>query len=396
MPTSKRRNKNRIKNSNYPKKRISRPDSSGRPVRKSVNSNVKKISRAKPRVKPVKPPVPPPPVTKPRADVFLRILAYMLVPALAYYLVCNNVFHLKNVEVKGNTQLSADEVIQLASLSDSGDVWTFFIGRERICQALENHPLINYAEVSKTGINSIMIKITERQAAGALEKNGSHMIFDHTGELLAILPPGLNPGLPVVTGMYPGLLRIHGISIRAQSEAWVIPAVSQGEGYPLVEPQELDTQFDRLIHLISFLRDYTPEYMETLDSIRMNETGRLSLMYHDLPPIQLGRFNKPEEQFRRVASVLDAFKNDPDSWQVSIDDILYVNLASTDFPFIRVSDENYSYREIRGIESAEQVLLSEVKEEDPAEQNTNAAQDEKRPDFDSGFFSLTGRDSHDD
>lgn len=277
---------------------------------------------------------PPPP--KERADVVLRLLILSLIFAAAFYAVQTDRFVLGNVEVRGGVRLSDSEIVDLAALADFDDAWTFFIFRESIRESLIAHPLIEQAEISITGLHSVMIEITERRPLAALEHNGCRLLFDRTGELIDITGPDQPCLYPIVSGVPVGLLRFRHEPLYLQSDACGICS-----GRDDVAGMEL--QFNRLIHLQHMLKRTGDGCPKELDRIIMQPNGELTVKFLDCPEILLGKFDHPDSQYRRLLAVLENDEiTDPQR-------TLNIDLSSELFPCYHVRREYLTLAERRQI-----------------------------------------------
>jgi hypothetical protein len=323
---------------------------------------------------------------KRQTDIFLRSLVAIGLVALLFNATTTDWPSIKHVDVRGEVRLTEDEVISLAALDDTSKMWVPFVRRERIRNALEKNPLIDRAEVNITGPFSLRIEITERRAVGALEINGSHLAFDRAGDLIEIHSPFETYFGQDVTNIPPGLLRVGGVPLYEQSDAW---ALQSKNGRPLTDSSdiaELEMRFARMIRLMQYISAYGGKYRETFDQVSVEDDGSFKVCYSDRPPILLGHFDYPERQFRRMLAVLG------DERFADTDKIVSIDLSSLIFPHFNVCESYFTPVERRAIET----WLAEIADDaplvadaagdaEPGEDDTSGVQE-----YDSDIFDLAG------
>jgi hypothetical protein len=319
--------------------------------------------------------------------VVLRLLILGLFFAVSFYAIRADWFLLRNVEIRGGVRMSDSEIVDLASLADFDDAWTFLIPRESICRSLEEHPLIESAEVSIISPWTLMIEINERRPLAALECNGSMILFDRTSELIDIVEPGEICLYPVFTGVPVGLLRLGNEPLYRLSEICELPREC--------DVASMELQFNRMIHLQHLLNHSGDDCAGSLDKIEMTSSGDLLVMFKNCPQILLGKFDNADVQFRRMLAVLESEElTDPER-------IIDIDLSSELFPCYHVKQEYLTRTEVRQIadwdSEADEGDADDTTEAESVDDDAFAVSDGESDDeiIGTGIFSLTG-DSEDE
>ncbi|HEX9743870.1 MAG TPA: FtsQ-type POTRA domain-containing protein [bacterium] len=297
--------------------------------------------------------------------------------------------NLDKVTVRGNTELSTDEIIGMASLDGANDVWAMALPVNYIEEEIGRNPKIDYVEVRHSGLKSIDIFVMERKGVGAARVNCRDFIFDSDGELLDIRPAGSNPGVPLVTGMQPGVIKYNDQPLYKMSEKWNV-IVQAEDGYLLAgEPTYLDRQFERLIFLLSFLDYKRTNTGDSLNNIQMDFQGKMTLEFNGFPPMKIGLFDNGREQIRRVESLIAAMA-DESLAELDPSKIEYFDISTIEYPHYVLAG-NHLERSDREIGIRMEELMAE--KEIPAGEEESAEEDdtsETETYYNHSIFSLTG------
>ncbi len=320
-----------------------------------------------------------------RSGIFVRTLIAIGTLALVFNATTTDWPAIKHVDVRGEVRLTDSEVVSLAALDDTEKIWTPFVRRDLIAEALEGHPFIEHARIFITGPLSLRIDITERRSVGAIELNGYRLVFDRTGELIQILDPTKFYNGQLVRDIPPGLLRFDGVPLYSESEAWKID--ESGAVDTPSHPEVLETQFARMIHLLQYIGSYCRDYENDIKYVRFDEGGRLAVDCENRPQILLGRFDQPEKQFRHFLAVL------ADERFSDTERIICIDLSSMRFPHYHVHEDFYTNVERRAIESwqssdddSQVVLIADNSDEELSESEEGESGRENDP----GNFRSTG------
>jgi cell division protein FtsQ len=116
------------------------------------------------------------------------------------WLMTSDRFAVKEIEVRGTERTNREQVLELASISRGDNI--FRLGRDDIERALEHHPWIRRASVTRQLPRRLIIDIEENQPAAVVELDGLYLA-DATGAVFkrAEVDKGETSGLPVITGI---------------------------------------------------------------------------------------------------------------------------------------------------------------------------------------------------
>jgi cell division septal protein FtsQ len=122
-----------------------------------------------------------PGVTRTGGSILVSLLAIGVLVVIFHFFSGSRFFALRDVDVRGNTLLSADEVeTMVRPLAESQGV--FKADLEQIRQKLESYPLIRKAEVARLLPDRLRVVIVERQpVALARRSDGSLVCADDEG-----------------------------------------------------------------------------------------------------------------------------------------------------------------------------------------------------------------------
>ncbi|MFQ5603424.1 MAG: cell division protein FtsQ/DivIB [bacterium] len=93
----------------------------------------------------------------------------LLILKFSAWMIANEVLKFKEMKVEGNRLLSDTEVLSLVAVDSSKNI--FNIDLSRIKKSVEQHPLINRAEVSRRLPSSIVIEVVENEPIALLNKS---------------------------------------------------------------------------------------------------------------------------------------------------------------------------------------------------------------------------------
>ncbi|HDS30775.1 MAG TPA: FtsQ-type POTRA domain-containing protein, partial [Firmicutes bacterium] len=306
---------------------------------------------------------------KHRSDSICRFLATLGFLAIYFHATTTDWPHVRHVDVRGEARLSKAEVISLASLDDTSRIWTPFIPREQIARTLEKNPLIERADISITGLFSIRIDITERRSVGALEINGFRLAFDRTGEMIEIIPPSADYHGQTVMNVHPGFLRVGGFPLHLQSEAWAVSGNHFRDETQLAKVAKMETRFAKVIRLMQYIASYGGKFQNHFDRVEIDDEGSLIVFCIDRPPVILGKFDYPEQQFRRLLAVVN------DEVFGDTERISCIDLSSLEFPHYHVRDKFFTREELIAIETW--LINAETAEEESSQDEENEEDSEE-------------------
>lgn len=134
---------------------------------------------------------------------FLTLAGFCLGLVVLYHqlLTCSRfcIKDMHNIQVEGAERLSRQVVLQQAGLHPGLNILALRLGR--VEQALQNHPWIAKAEVSREWPHGLLIKIQERYPVALVQIGENLFYMDRQGILFKPLSPGDPHNFPVITGL---------------------------------------------------------------------------------------------------------------------------------------------------------------------------------------------------
>lgn len=125
-------------------------------------------------------------------------LAITVLAAIGCFLLLDSpLFEVREVTVDGLWRIGEQEIIDLAGLGAGMNTWRLSLGRVR--QAIEAHPRVLHARVSRDLPSGIAIAIVERPVAAVVPYYASFLELDGQGRVLGLAE--VLPMVPVITGV---------------------------------------------------------------------------------------------------------------------------------------------------------------------------------------------------
>lgn len=169
----------------------------------------------------------------------LLLLSLVLV-ALIYFLP---IFHVRTVEVSGNTHHSTDEILQLVQIEKGshllanigGSPLSYLIFRNRrLEEKLTSLPYVDEAVVRPAFFGKIQIKIKERVAIAFVETEEASFLIDKQGRLLERLEKQILPNVPVLSNVEldrqtPGEFLSEESMLKLKSMLYVLNAIVKSD-----------------------------------------------------------------------------------------------------------------------------------------------------------------------
>lgn len=102
------------------------------------------------------------------------VVGLALLVAVAWWVTNSRVFDVRTLRVDGNVHLSSEDVVRLASLTDSTNVLWMSTGE--VERRLERHPWIQSADVSRTLPSALSISVRERRPVAVVHGHRSLLV----------------------------------------------------------------------------------------------------------------------------------------------------------------------------------------------------------------------------
>jgi len=128
-------------------------------------------------------------------------LAMTVLAAIGCFLLLDSpLFDVRSVTVTGTWRIAEHEVVELAGLGTGVNTWRLSLGRVR--QAIEAHPRVLRAQVSRHLPSGIAIAVAERPVVALLPYHAAFLELDGQGRVLGLAEA--LPIVPVITGVDAG------------------------------------------------------------------------------------------------------------------------------------------------------------------------------------------------
>jgi cell division protein FtsQ len=121
------------------------------------------------------------------------IVVLVVLVGVAWWVTNSSAFDVRTLRVEGNTHLSSDDVVRLASLTDNTNV--LWMSTKEVERRLERDPWIRSADVSRTLPSAVAISVRERWPVAIL-RGRSHLMVAGDGTVLGKAGPRVR--LPLI------------------------------------------------------------------------------------------------------------------------------------------------------------------------------------------------------
>lgn len=142
--------------------------------------------------------------TKKKDKLKVTFIIIVFIVALILILM-SDLFNVKNIDVRGNSTLSKEEVISLSGIQKETNI--FSISKKKVKEQLKEEAYIEKSKVSFKLPNTIEIEITERVPKYMLQFADSFVYINNQGYMLEITNEPLE--IPILVGFVTDLSNIH-------------------------------------------------------------------------------------------------------------------------------------------------------------------------------------------
>ncbi len=211
---------------------------------------------------------------KKRAIFWQSFFFVLIILLAAYVLLQSPLFLIKKVDVRGNSRLTAGEVVRVSGIVT--DVNIFKADLKKGAERIKTLPLVKEAEITRKYPGTVIITVRERVPVAMVVVDGNFVELDRNGYYLRQGKAGAT-GLPVITGG---------------------PVKSAGPGRPL-EGQGLDTALE-------VVESIPAELCAALSEVHVAGDGCVTLYTLDRVECRLGL---PKELDTKGSYVLQVLEN---------------------------------------------------------------------------------------
>jgi cell division protein FtsQ len=154
----------------------------------------------------------------------------MVLAAIGCFVLLDSpLFAVRSVTVTGAERIAQRDIVELAGLGSGVSTWRLSLGRVR--EAVEAHPRVLRARVSRDLPSGITIAVTERPVAALLPYYASFLELDAHGRVLGLAQT--LPMVPVITGVDVGRA-LPGDDLSTRLEAALVLLGHMGEDLGLL------------------------------------------------------------------------------------------------------------------------------------------------------------------
>ena len=206
------------------------------------------------------------------------------VAIVAAIFVMSVFFRVSDIQVKGNVQYTAEEIIR-ASAIEEGDNLFFFDRIAAISRALSKLPYVEDVAVERRLPNKVIITVEESSALAYLELGEEQWTLDHRCKVLGKAAEGETEALIPVVGIRPGTLMIG-------------------------EQMETEDQDREQVEFLAAILDQIEErgLTEGVTQIDFSNPSSPEFSYRDRYTVVLGSENQLEHKFGMFVTVLEKLK----------------------------------------------------------------------------------------
>ena len=215
---------------------------------------------------------------------------------------------IKNIEIGGNRRLTSEVIMQLAKLGPDTNLLAIRPGQ--VERALQAHPWIARAEVTRKWPDRLHLRLQEREPVALVQLGQELFYLDRQGSLFHPLTPGDPHNFPVITGLKPENLQ--------HSEGVLPPLVAQ------------------TFQLLEVLKEApTPVNLESVSEVHLDPDRGFTLYVNGLgAALDLG-FKDYSGKLRKFAQVLPVMAQKgylSRTGRINLDDPqrVLINLKETD------------------------------------------------------------------
>ena len=128
----------------------------------------------------------------------ILVIAMMLMLSFIWFRK-NEAFFLKTASIQGNQFLTRDEILELASIDFSNDL--FDLNLEEIEKRICKNPIVEQVKITKIFPSGIKIKIKEHDLI-AVAAGSEISAIDISGDVISKFPTKAVYDLPIITGLH--------------------------------------------------------------------------------------------------------------------------------------------------------------------------------------------------
>ena len=136
--------------------------------------------------------------------IIISAVAFVLLIVILFFTIH---YRVKNVEVVGNTQYTADEIKAMV-LKDNIFDNSILLNMKYKNKSIEDVPFVETMDVEVLAANEIRITVYEKALAGCVSYLGKYMYFDREG-IIVECADYITAGVPEITGLHFSSMQLY-------------------------------------------------------------------------------------------------------------------------------------------------------------------------------------------
>ena len=299
--------------------------------------------------------------------ILVSILLVLVIGVLTFFLV----FHVKEVEVIGNTRYTEDEIKSMALkewFSNNSVLVTWLDGNQEVAGI----PFINGFKIEKVNNNKISIIVSEKQIIGYIKDNDKDAFFDKDGLVVEILEPKIVGDKQLIVGEEveeAQLIKPEEIveelpedTTKFNAAVTNVPLVEGLNASDIALNRKIKVEDPSVFNTIWGIARMVEKFEIQPDKVVFDEESNVTMHYGDIR-VLLGDDSLLEEKIARVAAILPKLTGKSgelhlEDYKAGVDTIVF----SGDVAVNQAGDENQSEGD-EGAETPEDGVEPEAVEE---------------------------------
>ncbi len=211
----------------------------------------------------------------------LVALVLVILAVTVWFLVCSSVFNVSKITVKGNVNVSTEEIISLSGIDYETNI--FLIDENVAKESIEENFFVIVDNIRRTFMTGVEITVHERIPAAQIGTINGYYIIDSNGITMGLNQVAVD-----------GLVQITNLGIAQPQGGQVIQSDSQ---------EKLDGMF----LVLKAIEKY--QLTDKIVGVDMNDPRKILLTYTDNIKIQIANGLTADDRLKNLEATVDAIKD---------------------------------------------------------------------------------------
>jgi cell division protein FtsQ len=207
----------------------------------------------------------------------LIVLAVIVILAGIFYALLETKFKLKTINVEGNTWYTSEEIIE-ALQTTKADNYSLFFKIHYIFADKPEMPFIDTISIHFSGLDTITIKVYEKNIVGCVYEMGDYLYFDKDGYIISSRSEQTN-NVPQIEGLEYTMLTVG---------------------------KKLEVQDDDIYDTILAVTQLIDKYELLIDTIEFDDSLAITLYCNDGNQVYLGNQTSYDDMIMALPNILSA------------------------------------------------------------------------------------------